>query len=177
MGAEAGRVEHEERFGETLTRRAWLAAAAGTTLWCSRSPADPVEALLGELTAAAEDRDADRFAARLSQDFHGKGRLSRPDAVAQLRRYFAAYESVGLSRYGVEVNRAGGDATVRLIVEFSGRARTLGGLQGLLPPSAVYRFTLETGDEGGVLKVRSADWEEAAPDQDRAGQGARDGVS
>jgi hypothetical protein len=122
-----------------------------------------VDALLAELTAAAEDRDADRFGARLSAEFHGRNGLPRDEALARLRRYFAAYESVGITTYGLEVDRAGEDATVRVVVEFSGRVRSLGGLQGLLPPSAVYQFRLETAPEQGLLKVRAADWEPAPP--------------
>jgi hypothetical protein len=152
-----------------LTRRAWLAvAAAAAAVSCSRGPSDPVEALLAELTAAAEVRDADRLAARLGRGFRGVGGLTRDEAVAQLRRYFAAYESVGITTYGLEVDRAGEDATVRVVVEFSGRARSLGGLQGLLPPSAVYRFRLETAPEEGLLKVRAADWEPARLPDDSA---------
>lgn len=154
--------------GWALTRRAWLAAAVAAALSCSRGPSDPVDALLAELTAAAEDRDADRLAARLGRGFHGAGGLTRDEAVAQLRRYFAAYESVGISTYGLEVDRAGEDAAVRVVVEFSGRARSLGGLQGLLPPSAVYQFRLETAPEEGLLKVRAADWEPARPPDDSA---------
>jgi hypothetical protein len=127
---------------------------------CSRTPADPVQALLAELAAAAEARDAERVAVRLSEGFAGGGQgMGRAEAVATLRRYFAAYETVGLSVYGVEVDRQGGAARVRCVVEFSGRARKLAGLEGLLPPSAVYRFQLDTADEGGVWRVRGATWE------------------
>lgn len=150
-----------------MTRLVWLGAAVAVALGCPRSPADPVTALLDELTAAAEDRDADRFGAALSEGFRGRGGLRRPEAVSQLRRYFAAYESVGLSVYGVEVDRSDGSATVRCVVEFSGRARSLAGLQGLLPPSAVYRFTLETAEEAETWRVQSADWERVATDESR----------
>jgi hypothetical protein len=44
-------------------------------------------------------------------------------------------------------------------VEFSGQARKAFGLEGLLPPSAVYRFDLEVADEGGTWRVRRAAWE------------------
>ena len=125
---------------------------------CSRKPADPVAALLAELEAAAEARDAERFGERLSRDFQGQNGLGRPEAIAQLRRYFAAYESVGLEVYGVETERDGASARVRCVVEFSGKARRAFGLGGLLPPSAVYRFELDAADEGGVWRVRGATW-------------------
>jgi hypothetical protein len=130
---------------------------------CSRPPTDPVEALLDELEAAAEARDTDRFCARLSPGFHGAHALGRPEAVAQLKRYFAAYESVALEVYGVETERAGPVAHVRCVVEFSGRARQTFGLEGLLPPSAVYRFELDVADEDGTWRVRDASWEPAEP--------------
>lgn len=130
---------------------------------CSRTPADPVDALLAELQAAAEARDAHRFGERLSPDFRGALALGRPEAIAQLGRYFGAYESVALQVYGVEAERDGATARVRCVVELSGQARKTFGLEGLLPPSAVYRFDLDVADEGGTWRVREATWERAEP--------------
>ena len=141
--------------------RALLAVALALAAGCSRAPADPVEALLAELQAAAEARDAERFGERLAPAFQGGPRLGRPEALAQLKRYFAAYESVGIEVYGVESDRDGRAARVRCVVEFSGEARKAFGLEGLLPPSAVYRFDLEVAEEGGSWKVRGATWEQA----------------
>jgi hypothetical protein len=132
---------------------------------CSRPPADPVAALLAELEAAAEARDAGRFGERLSPEFRSADGLGRPEALAQLKRYFAAYESVALDVYGVEVERDGAGARVRCVVEFSGKARQALGLGGLLPPSAVYRFELDAADEGGVWRVRRATWRPAEPEE------------
>jgi len=134
-----------------------LAFAAG----CSGAPADPVEALLAELEAAAEARDAERFGERLAPGFKGARAIDRPDAVAQLKRYFAAYESVAIDVYGIETERDGSAARVRCVVEFSGQARKAFDLEGLLPPSAVYRFDLDVADEGGAWRVRGATWEPA----------------
>jgi hypothetical protein len=131
---------------------------------CSGTPDDPIEELQAELVAAAEDRDAERFGARLSEDFRGPRSLARADALASLRRYFAAYESVDLEVFGVEVERDGNAAHVTCVVELSGRARQLGGLQGLLPPEAVYRFDLEVADENGVWRVGEAAWEAVSLD-------------
>lgn len=128
---------------------------------CSRAPADPVEALLAELEAAAEARDADRFGERLAPAFRGGQGLGRPEALARLKRYFAAYESVGIEVYGVESDRDGQAARLRCEVEFSGEARKAFGLEGLLPPSAVYRFDLDVAEEGGSWRVRGATWERA----------------
>lgn len=138
-------------------------ACAGLVLACSRTPEDPVQALLTELEEAAEERDADRFGERLAPSFQATGAMGRADAIATLRRYFAGYDSVTLTVYGTEVERAGSAARVRTIVEFSGRTRKLAGLEGLLPPEAVYRFDLDVGDEGGTWRVRSVAWEPVQP--------------
>src|SRR5512144_2044869 len=119
---------------------------------CFLRPADPVAALLAELEAAAEARDAERFGERLSPDFRSADGGDRSEAIAQLRRYFAAYESVGIEVYGVETERDGASARVRCVVEFSGKGRQAFGLGGLPPPSPVYRFELHAADEGGVWR-------------------------
>ena len=141
--------------------RALLALVLAIAAGCARAPADPVEALLAELEAAAEARDAERFGERLAPAFRGGARLGRPEALAQLKRYFAAYESVAIEVYGKETERDGATARVRCVVEFSGHARKAFGLEGLLPPSAVYRFDLEVGEDGGAWRVRGATWEPA----------------
>jgi hypothetical protein len=128
---------------------------------CSRPPADPVAMLLAELEAAAEARDAARFAERLAPAFRGTHGLGRPEVFAQLKRYFAAYESVAIDVYGVETERDGGSARVQCVVEFSGKARQAFGLEGLLPPSAVYRFDLDVGENDGGWQVRAATWAQA----------------
>ncbi len=132
-------------------------------LACSGTPDDPVEELRIALEAAAEARDAERFGERLSDEFRGPREEPRAEALATLRRYFAAYESVDLEVYGVEVDRDETHAEVRCVVEFSGRGRQLGGLAGLLPPTAVYRFDLVVAEEGGVWRVQRAAWEPAVP--------------
>ena len=125
---------------------------------CHRTPADPVAAVLADLEAAAEARDAGAFAERLSADLRTAAGGGRTEAVADLKRYFAAYESVAIEVYGVESERSGGSASIRCVVEFSGRARQLLGLQGLLPPSAAYRFDLELAEEADGWRVRRAAW-------------------
>jgi hypothetical protein len=130
---------------------------------CSRKPTDPVAALLAELEAAAEARDADRFVQSLSAEFKDSDGMGKPNAVLLLKRYFAAYEAVSIDVYGVETERGEGEARVRCIVEMTGRARKLPGLEGFLPPSAAYRFELGVADEGGSWRVRSARWESTEP--------------
>jgi len=149
--------------GFSLSRRSWLLVLAAG-LACSRGPSDPVQELLDDLEAAAEDRDVDRFGSRLSEDFQGPRGVGRVEGLATLRRHFAAYESVGLEVYGVEVDREVATAEVRCVVEFAGRARQLGGLQGLLPPAAVYRFELGVAEDDDVWRVGRASWEQVQPD-------------
>ena len=136
-----------------------IAVAALLAGGCSRPAADPVRALLAELEAAAEARDADRFLARLSDDFAAPDAPTRADVHAELRRYFAAYESIAIDLYQVEPERQDGAARVRLKVAFSGQARRAFGLEGLLPPSALYAFDLEARDEAGTWRVTRAKWE------------------
>jgi hypothetical protein len=68
---------------------------------------------------------------------------------------------VALEVYGVESERDGAAARVQCVVDFSGQARKAFGLDGLLPPSAVYRFDLDVADEDGTWRVRTASWEPA----------------
>ena len=112
------------RAVRTLALVGFAASAAS----CSRRPADPVAALLAELEAAAEARDADAFAARLSADFTGEGGAARADTIGDLQRYFAAYETVAIEMYGVETERRGAEANVRCAGR---RRRTRGGERSL----------------------------------------------
>jgi hypothetical protein len=147
-----------------MTNGRILLLAATAAIACSGAPTDPVEGLRIELEEAAEARDAERFAERLSESFRGPRGLTRAEGLATLRRYFAAYESVSLEVYGIEVERDIAGARIRCVVEFAGRARQLGGLRGLLPPAAVYRFDLDVADEAGVWRVQEASWEIVRPD-------------
>ena len=127
---------------------------------------DPVQALIDDLVEAAEDKSAERIGERLADDFRGQNGMGRADAVATIRRYLAGYEKVDLEVYDVSIQRADGAADVSFRAEFSGRALSIGGLGGLLPPEALYRFDLRVVDLAGTWKVRSAAWEEVAPPGD-----------
>lgn len=148
-------------------RQAFLALAAfGLAAFAAcGGRKDPILALVDDLEAAAEDKDAEGIRDRLAEGFRGQGGVNRAEAHALARRYFAAYETIDLQVYDVSVQRSGdGAADVRFRVEFSGRARSIGGLDGFLPPDAMYRFDLHVVDQGGAWKVGRAGWEtDAAP--------------
>jgi len=97
---------------------------------------------------------------RLSEGFQGVGGMRRAEARATLQRYFAAYQSVHLTVYDVQ---AEGRERVRCRVDFAGHPRDVGGLAGLLPSSAIYRFDLELATEAARLVVVRASWEPWTP--------------
>lgn len=130
---------------------------------CAKPSGDPMRALVDEIAEAGEDRDADRAAARISDTFRGQETLGKADAIAALRRYFAAYESIDLEVFDVESEPGDGKTRVRTRIGFTGTAQKAFGLQGLLPPSAVYRFDFDAREEGGVWRVTRASWEMSAP--------------
>ena len=128
-----------------------------------RARKDPVLALLDDLEAAVEDKSADKVKELVADDFRGQGGINRAEAISLLRRYLAGYEKVAIEVYDLSVQRGDGSADVTFRVEFSGHALSIGGLDGLLPPGAAYRFQLHVVEQGGAWKVQRADWEEMAP--------------
>ena len=145
--------------------RTTLAAFASVLVAVSACGArkDPVLALLDDLEAAVEDKSADKVKDLVADDFRGQGGIDRAEAISLLRRYLAGYEKVEVQVYDVSVERGDGSADVKFRVEFSGRALSIGGLGGLLPPGAAYRFDLHVVQQGGTWQVQGAAWEETAP--------------
>jgi hypothetical protein len=143
----------------TLIGLAWPLSAAS----CVWGPRDPARALVEAMAEAAEDRDAERVLARLSDAFRGQVNLTRADAGAALRKYFAGYESIDLEVFDVASEPGEGVTRVLTRIGFTGQANRAFGLGGLLPPSAVYRFDLDIRVEGGVWRVSRAAWEVAPP--------------
>jgi len=146
------------RTSARVTAAVLLAAAVVAQAGCGARK-EPVQALVDDLEAAAEDRNADRFRDLLADDFKGQGGVGRAEATAELRRYFAAYEKVAIEVYDLSVKRADGSADVSFRVEFSGKPLQIGGLAGLLPPGAAYRFDLHVVEQPGNWKVQRAAWE------------------
>ncbi|HEY7410839.1 MAG TPA: hypothetical protein VII13_08870 [Vicinamibacteria bacterium] len=134
---------------------AGIALLAAALAGCAKAATDPVEALVHALASAAEDKDADAFALRLAPDFAGDGGMTRAEAQSTLRRYFMAYDSVGIT---VGELKRPEPTRVAFRVVFNGRPKDVGGLAGLLPGEAVYDFELELAGEGETLTVRRAAW-------------------
>jgi hypothetical protein len=138
----------------------WTPVAALLLAACGGPPADPIERLIHDVSEAVEDRDADAVGRRVAEDFRGDGGMSRADALGTVRRYFAAYEKVGVQVFDVQRP----DAThLRFRVDFTGKPKDVGGLAGLLPSAAVYEFEVELVGEGDALKVRQASWRQWQP--------------
>jgi len=140
-----------------------LLLAGVTFLLVGCGEKDPIVALLDELETAAEARSSSDFAECLSESFSAPGIQGRAQARSNLQRYFAAYKTIGVDYYDVQVEGGQAAASVSLIAEFSGDARRIGGLSGFLPPAAVYRFDLELTEEAGEWLVANAAWEILPP--------------
>ena len=127
-----------------------------------REKSDPVRQALDRLVAAAEDRDARDFMESLALDFNAADGTGRADAEATVRQYFAAYESLDVRISDLSVERAADAARVRFRTDLSGKPRSIGGLEGLLPATSAYRFDLRLSPgEGGRWLVSWASWENA----------------
>jgi len=109
----ASRLNHVWIIGTLVL----LAFAIG----CSRK--DALSLLIEDLEEAAEARDVDAFDKLLGSSFTGNDRISREEALAILRRYFAAYEQVTIDISSVE--RAKRANRVNFRVSFSGRANII----------------------------------------------------
>lgn len=126
------------------------------TLGCGRK--DPVDALMADLQKATEDRDAGAIEKRLAAGFTANEGLSRDETLANLKRYFAAYKEIHLDVTQVERSKSGDRISFQ--VDFSGQPNAAFGLQDLLPSRASCSFELRLAEEGGVLKVKQAFWQQ-----------------
>jgi hypothetical protein len=127
---------------------------------CGGAPQDPVDRLIHDVSNAVEDRDAEAVGARVADDFQGQGGTTRADVIATVRRYFAAYEKLGVNVF--DVQRVD-EKNLKFRVDFTGKPRDVGGLAGLLPSAAVYQFEVELTGSGDALKVRRGTWREWQP--------------
>ncbi len=152
----------------------WRARAAGRGLrllvsgalfvaGCTRTPADPVESLLAGLEQAVEARDAEAFARHLAPEFRGQGGLDRAGATAELRRYFALYESVAVERAPATVTRDGDATLVSLRVLFSAKPKLQERFGLATSESPPLRFDLRCREHEGALRVGEVAWVEETP--------------
>ena len=139
--------------------RVFLTAAVVAATAC-RGAGDPAADTVRALARAADHRDAPTIVAALAPGFEGSLGMSREDVDAELRRLFAAYASVDVSVSDLATERYPEFTLARFRVEFRGAVRRIGGLEGILPSSARYRFELRLVPEGREFRVASAHWEE-----------------
>lgn len=146
------------RFSAVAALSTLLAASAVS---CGEKK-DPVRQALDRLVGAAQERDSGDFIQNLAPDFQAADGTGRADAEATIRRYFAAYERLDVRISDVSIERAAGAARVRFRTDLSGKARSIGGLDGILPSTSEYKFDLRLAPgEGGRWLVSWASWESA----------------
>lgn len=141
-----------------IARTAALLAFAAIS--CRKS-GDPVRESLDAMAAAARSRDSTAFFEKVSADFQGGEGMSRAEAEATVRRYFAAYEILDVSLSDVTVERSEGAALARFTAHLTGQPRKLGGLDALLPSASTYRFEVRFTPENGRWKAAWATWSAA----------------
>ena len=139
----------------------WMVAAfllAAFMMACTSK--DPLSLLLEDLEEAVENRDVDVFEKRLASSFTANDQINREDALAQLRRYFVAYQRITVDVTNVERSKTGNRVSFQ--VSFSGNVNEAFKLQNLLPSTASYSFDLRLVQEEGTLKVQTAFWNEVS---------------
>jgi hypothetical protein len=149
------------RPGLTAARIAALTAALAFAAACGRG-GDPSAEVIRGLQRAANRRDAGGITAALAPGFRGSGGATRQDVDAELRRLFAGYASVDVAVGELAIERFPGFDLARFRATFRGSARKLGGLEGILPASASWRFELRLARDGDRRTVTQATWEEIA---------------
>ena len=143
-----------------LSERRWFALLALLAALGCRTEGDPVREALDRVAGSADERDVAGVAAHLAADYRDAAGNGRSDVEQTLRGYFAAYESLEVTLRDVSIERAEGAARARFRADLSGRARQeTGGLAGLLPSSASYRFDVRLVPEGSQWKIAWASWE------------------
>ncbi len=123
---------------------------------------DPSAEIVRSLARAADHRDSAAIVASLAPDFRASSGAGREEVGAELRRLFAAYASVDVSTSNPAVHPFPEFDVVRFEATFRGRPGKIGGLEGMLPSSARYRFELRLARDGDRRTITNATWEEAA---------------
>lgn len=144
---------HAPVAAATLVAATLLAGA------CSKG-GDPVRGTLDGLAEAAEERDAGGVAQRLSASFKDAAGTGKEETAATVKRYLAAYESLGVSLSDVAVERGPDRAHATFVAELAGTPSKAFGLDGILPRSSTWKFDVRLAlEEGKAWRVVEARWE------------------
>lgn len=127
-----------------------------------RPSGDPVRGAIDSVAAAARDRDASKLLENVAPDFQAADGSRRADVEQTVRRYFAAYESLDVELSDVTIERSESAALARFQAKLSGKARQLGGLSGLLPPTSTWRFEIRLVPDGKEWKIAWASWSQVS---------------
>lgn len=122
------------------------------------SPKTPLEKLLADLETGIEDRDAAAVAARLVPEFQAENGMRPPMVAEELKRYFFAYESLDVL-FSEVAPEGEPPRKISVRVDVSGKPKQIGGLAGMVPDLAAYRFDLDLASREGRLLVSGARWE------------------
>jgi hypothetical protein len=136
------------------------ALAVCLTFGCAKK-GDPVQETLDRMVKAANSRDAAVLFENVAPEFQAADGSSRSDNEALVHRIFAAYETLNVTILNVQAEKGQNAARVRFTAEMSGQPLKVGGLQGLLPPSAKYDFDLRLTSDGKTWKVAWGSWQRA----------------
>jgi hypothetical protein len=140
----------------TAGRLAWALMIALAAFGCRAK--SPVERLLADLESHVEDRDAEAVGTLLAPELRAANNMTKTDTVAEMKRYFFAYESLDI--HVSDVVATGEPPTkIALRVDMEGQAKQVGGLGGLVPGLSAWRFELDLVEREGRLLINGARWE------------------
>ncbi len=114
---------------------------------------DPVVATIDHVTEAAEDRDAEEVMKYVASNY-----ADRAEVQDLLRRYFFAYRTIDVSVQQLESNHSTDSGAATFRVDFLGVPKEIGGLDQIMPRTAVYRFDVDFVVENGQWKISAAEW-------------------
>jgi hypothetical protein len=114
---------------------------------------DPVVATIDQVTEAAEDRDAEEVMKYVASNY-----ADRAEVQDLLRRYFFAYRTIDVSVQQLESNHSTDSGAATFRVDFLGVPKEIGGLDQIMPRTAVYRFDVDFVVENGQWKISAAEW-------------------
>jgi hypothetical protein len=121
---------------------------------CARRP--PLEQLFVDLEREIEKRDAAAVLDHLAPEFRTESGTTRAQVADDLKRYFFAYESLDVAFSELTPHAP---LAISVRVDMSGRPKQIGGLAGLFPEVAAYRFDLDLVERDGKLLVAGGRWE------------------